>query len=155
MTGRAILTVPLYILQFDGSCDKNPGGTAAYGYVLYRGAEKIDSDGQVVGTGPRMSNNVGEFAGLLKGMEAFETHRQIHGDSSATLLVRGDSQLVINVMSRKWKPHSGKLYYDIYLAADELLRKLRASGKNIVQFEWIPRELNAECDALSKAHLKL
>lgn len=143
----------VYTLHFDGSCGpKNPGGTAAYGYTLHRGAELVDSDKGVIGSGPQMSNNVGEFMGLFHGLQAFDRCKAVQQDKIATLLIRGDSQLVINIMSGKWKAHSDKLYYPVYVHASGTTRKLRASG-NWIQFDWIPREANTECDLLSKAHL--
>lgn len=142
-----------YTLYFDGSCGpKNPGGTAAFGFTLSHFDTEIARANATVGTGPEMSNNVAEYAGLYNGLEAFLF--EIFGKSAraTTLQVRGDSQLVINQMSGRWKAKSG-LYYPWYEKTAELCKRIRKLGVKI-SFDWVPRELNQECDTLSKAYLK-
>jgi len=139
-----------YTLNFDGSCGpKNPGGTAAYGFVLRdisNPASPTTGNG-VIGTGPGMSNNLAEFVALAKGLIAYETVAN-RGDF---LQVRGDSKLVIQVMNRKWRASSDKLYYEGYVLANELLINIRAKGVT-VHFDHVYREMNQECDDLSKEH---
>lgn len=143
-----------YTLYFDGACGpKNPGGTAAYGYILSHFNEELERMDGVIGTGPEMSNNVAEYAGLANGLVAFRCHIADLDMKATTLQVRGDSQLVINQMSGKWKARSG-LYYPWYLKAQEQCKITRKLGVKIA-FDWIPRELNQECDTLSKAYLNL
>lgn len=140
----------IYTLHFDGSCGpKNPGGTAAYGFSLRCGDKRLAAEHGVIGSGPAMSNNVAEFTALFKGLEAF--HTQSH--TPAFLQVRGDSQIVINIMSKKWKAHSDKMYYQAYLETEAITRAIRRTNVHIT-FDWIPREQNTECDDLSKAHLE-
>jgi ribonuclease HI len=139
----------LHTLTFDGSCGpKNPGGTAAYGFTLYRGFENLENGFATIGTGPLMSNNLAEFAGLAAGLDAFRRLCTLRG---AVLNVRGDSRLVINVMAKIWKAREGKLYWPAYLEADKAVLWIRCNGGS-VSFDWIPRELNTECDDLSKVH---
>ncbi len=138
----------MYTLYFDGSCGPvNPRGTAAYGYTLHHAGQKIKEGHAVLGKGEGMSNNLAEFAGLAAGLREFVT--LVPG--AAMLNVRGDSQVVINIMNRSWKPRSSTRYWPAYLEADEWLREIRRSGVQ-VSFDWIPREQNADCDRLSKCH---
>ena len=141
-----------YTLYFDGACGpKNPGGTAAYGYVLYHNDRIIEREHAVVGAGPQMSNNVAEYAGLFGGLDAFLEYVQDRNSRAATLQVRGDSQLVINQMSGKWGAKAG-LYYPWYQKTLYRCKRIRKLGVKIA-FDWIPRELNQEWDDLSKAYL--
>jgi ribonuclease HI len=139
--------VEIFTLYFDGSCWPNPGGTAATGYALYLGSELVTAKHHVLGTGPFMSNNVAEYSALNNGLEAFIRHEK---KGYSTLNVYGDSQLVINQMSGKWKIKSG-LYRFYAIKAKTLCNEIRKSA--LLEFEWIPREQNIEADSLSKAHL--
>lgn len=138
----------IYTLHFDGSCGpKNPGGTAAFGYTLHNFADLLASDHGVIGSGPEMSNNVAEYYALCKGFEAV-IDRFITGYQK--IICRGDSRLVVNQMSKKWKA-TGGLYFPYYKQAVELAKHIRSRGPNVT-FEWVPREHNQMCDDLSKVH---
>jgi ribonuclease HI len=141
----------IYTLYFDGSCGPvNPGGTAAYGFTLSRNGENLEEGHAVVGCGPKMSNNYAEFAGLAAGLKAVES-QLIPGHGRAVLNVFGDSQIVINIMSKRWRANPDKLYYPAWEEAFEVLRRLRQAGVTVF-FDHIPREMNTECDRLSKVH---
>ena len=142
-------------LHFDGSCWPNPGGTAAYGYILRMPCADpkltmVHPKHAVLGTSPRMSNNVAEFAGLYAGLAHYATLFPVSGD---LIQCYGDSDLVVKVMSGIWKPKADKLYYPYYNLCDGIVKNLRSKGV-MVKFAWIPREENEECDALSKVHTK-
>jgi ribonuclease HI len=62
--------------------------------------------------------------------------------------IHGDSNLVINQLADRWRVRKG-LYLAIATETKELLAHLRALGWQI-NFSWIPREQNEECDAFSK-----
>lgn len=48
----------LIVVNCDGLCEPvNPGGTACYGWVAYRGQEKIGEGYGVVCSGPGATNN--------------------------------------------------------------------------------------------------
>jgi len=129
------------IVHIDGLCEPvNPGGTATFGYDIQ------DSDGTVlarksgsVGKGPRMSNNVAEYAALCEALEYLLRERRAESDVE----IRSDSTLVVNQMSGKWKSRNG-LYTEKYLQA----LRLRDKFKHL-RFRWVPRENNEEADALS------
>lgn len=141
-----------YRLFFDGSCGpKNPGGTAAYGFALFKDGEEsaVHTGSGVIGTGPGMSNNVAEFSALYEGLAAFAELE----NSRAVISVFGDSNLVIRVMCGHWKAKADKLYYSYYKLAEGIVKNLRSKG-HVITFDWVPRELNQVCDDLSKAHQK-
>ena len=137
--------------------------TAAYGYVLSNFAEEISRGNAVVGSGPAMSNNVAEYAGLSAGLQAFLDHintpalptnvGQAGLDLNRThLQVRGDSKLVIYQMNKRWKAKGG-LYFVQYEKAAQLCKVLRSKGIKLT-FDWVPRTSNTECDELSKLYVK-
>jgi ribonuclease HI len=133
-----------YLAWFDGACEPvNPGGTASFGVVVK------DDDGIVllkehglVGNGKAMSNNVAEYAGVLRILKYLSSR------PPGRVTIHGDSNLVTNQLSGKWRVRKG-LYLSIAIETKELLAYLRGLGWQI-NFRWIPREQNEECDALSK-----
>lgn len=131
------------IAYIDGACSPiNPGGNASYGVVIYEDDVKIKEANGFIGYGPKMSNNVGEYAALIKLLEWFV--RPGYGKRHMT--IRADSQLVINQMSGKWKTKQG-LYIPYYLRAVELIDKHELQG--LLTFEWIPRDWNTRADRLA------
>ena len=141
----------------DGACEPvNPGGTASYGVIVYRhalGGEDGSTPGfelvwrfyGVVGSGPEMSNNVGEYSALLALLRWYGT-----AEAEETLWVCSDSQLVVNQMIGRFKVRKG-LYGPYYKKVQALLGDLVPLR---VYFKWIPREENRLADELSKQALK-
>ncbi len=136
------------IVNFDGLCEparpggpRNPGGVATYGYLITsdEGIELARGCG-VVGEGEGMTNNVGEYFALLKGLE--RAMLIAPEGSLPQFLVRGDSQLVINQMSGKWHIKS-EMLGAIAIEIREL-----AKGAEI-KYEWVPRERNAAADSMA------
>ncbi len=141
-------------LYFDGACEPiNPGGTAAYGWLLKQDGKIIQSGSGIVGSGNGMTNNVAEYYGLIEGIKAFLKLKK-----SEKLMVKGDSNLVINMVKKQWgwnkkktvwKPHDKMPHLkDLLTQAHQLLEKVDFAA------QWIPREENTEADALSKNHLQ-
>jgi len=123
----------------DGLCEPvNPGGVACWGLVI-RGKQKVMGCG-VVGSGPGVSNNVAEYAALVKALETLVAMRWTDDE----IVVYSDSQLLVNQMSGRWQARGG-MYYAKYLEAKELVKQFSQ-----IRFEWIPREQNEEADALSR-----
>lgn len=142
----------MFTLHFDGSCGpKNPGGTAAYGFALEKAGEIIEHGHGIIGTGPKMTNNLAEFTALARGLLAYLA-RTKEGYENHIINVYGDSKLVIEMMNRKYKPKPEKGYYPGYLLANNILNELRKRGVR-VSFDHIPRDKNTICDKLSKAHV--
>jgi ribonuclease HI len=133
-----------YLAWFDGACEPvNPGGTASLGVVIKGedGTVLLREHG-VVGKGKAMSNNVAEYAGVLHILKYLSSR------PPGRVKIHGDSNLVINQLSGRWRIKKG-LYLPVATETKQLLAYLRGLGWQI-NFFWIPREQNEECDALSK-----
>jgi ribonuclease HI len=133
-----------YVAWFDGACEPlNPGGTASFGVIVKgeNGTVLLREHG-VVGKGKAMSNNVAEYAGVLHILKYLSSR------PPGRVTIHGDSNLVINQLSDRWRTKKG-LYLSIATETKQMLAYLRGLGWQI-NFCWIPREQNEECDALSK-----
>lgn len=132
-----------YNLYFDGSCGPtNPGPFAGYGVVIKKdGMPFYTASGPL--TGQLFSNNYAEFYALYKGLEYLAPLMS----TSDKLFIRGDSQLVINIMNKKWRGKAG-IYYPAYKKALEVLTSIR-NKQSYVSIDWVPREYNTEADKLS------
>ena len=126
-------------IYFDGlSYPKNPGGVAAYGYLVYRDEGLLWKGFGGVGQGRGMTNNVAEYEGL-KAAALWLVDEGIEDK----IVIKGDSELVIKQMKGQYKVSSAtsKKYVPE-------IRKL-LEGKDVV-FAWVPREENEEADKLSR-----
>ena len=137
-------------LFFDGACEPfNPGGTASYGWILKKDGKELKSGHGVIGSGEGMTNNVAEYSGLIYGLEEF-----LKLNLQEKLLIKGDSNMVINMISGKWgwnKKKSKWQPHEKLPHLKELLNQALSLVKKIeYEVEWIPREENKEADALSK-----
>ena len=131
---------------FDGCCEpRNPGGHAAWGAVVKVDGQLVWESSGYCGVGPTMSNNVAEYSGVLAVLNFVNG---IHG----SLLIRGDSKLVIEQLSGRWKIHGG-LYVPFYRQAKTLVDQQRTFRKGNLAFKWVPRDENSDCDYLSKNEL--
>lgn len=143
-----LMTNPVYKAYFDGSCGpRNPGGTAAYGAVIFRHKERIWEHSEVYRPPPgkerQTSNNLAEYLGLIAILEHF-----IHIEAQhEPIVIHGDSKLVINQMAGRWKIKDG-----IYVPFAKQAQVLR-DGFSHIRWQWIPRGQNTIADGLSKAHL--
>lgn len=133
---------------FDGSCGpQNPGGTAAWGFVINDFAgHRLHAGRGTVGRGPGMTNNVAEASGAA----ALLKHIIDEMPHVTEVFIHGDSNIVIRKLGRKGRSdRTAQGHYVPYLnEALRLADKLRARCG--VYFIWIPRERNAEADRLSK-----
>jgi ribonuclease HI len=134
------------IVHFDGSCEpKNPGGVGTYGWIIDRDGQRVASgSGCNSKGGPGSTNNVSEYAGLGFALRWLADHpgTMQPGD---TLVLRGDSKLVVEQLAGRWKCNK------------EHLQKLKQRCLELLvgfggqwRTEWIPREQNTEADALSQ-----
>ncbi len=132
---------------FDGCVEPiNPGGHGAWGLLTYVDGKPFWSRSGYCGHGAEMTNNVAEYQGLLA---AFHDLGEI--EPGGEVIIRGDSKLVINQMSGRWKAKRG-LYKPFYTQAKKSLSALQKKFK--IRFEWIPREENEAADELSKIPLR-
>lgn len=140
-------TTPMTMtLHFDGACTVNPGGVMTFGWHL----DTTDGRRVAEGSGPingypreERSCNTAEFEAALAGLEWVSQFRLLPID---VLRVVGDSQLVINVLSRSWKAkksHLRALAERCRLAVEEI-------DAGHIEYQWVPRERNGEADRLSK-----
>jgi ribonuclease HI len=121
-------------MYFDGGSRRNPG-EAGCGYVVYDEHEEEVMHGYVyLG---RATNNVAEYNGLVSGL----TH--VSRLQFKSLLVRGDSQLVIMQMKGMWKIRNATLK-----ALHGRAKAAEAKLSN-VRYQYIQRNLNKRADALA------
>jgi len=126
-------------VYFDGLCyPKNPGGVAAYGYVVYREGKRIQRGFGAVGEGRGMTNNVAEYEALMTAARWL-----VDEGIDEKIAIKGDSELVIKQMKGEYRVSSAtsKKY------VPEIKKLLE--GKD-VSFSWVPREENEEADSLSR-----
>lgn len=121
-------------MNFDG-CSKGNPGLAGAGAVIYNNNEEIWSGSIFVGK--KSTNNEAEYAGLILGLEkALDMNIK-------TLFVNGDSQLVINQMTGKYKCNSPNLI-PLYQAAKKLEKCFEK-----IEYKHLFRNLNHRADELS------
>ena len=122
------------IVACDGASRGNPGPAGA-------GAQITDPDGVVLaevaeGLGTA-TNNVAEYTAVIRGLErALEL-------GAASVLLRSDSQLLINQLTGRYRVKSPHL--------QPLHRRVRqlAAGFDFIEFEHVRRERNTEADRLA------
>ncbi len=130
------------LVTFDGLCEpKNPGGVATFGFTVDRDGKRVH-EGSGLAAKPYTSeatNNVAEYVGMLKAIEWLVEK----GLQKESVLIKGDSQLVIRQMQGEWKVKS-PLLAPFHRKARELSMKFPS-----LKFDWMPREQNAAADALT------
>ena len=124
--------------NFDGSKKGGKDGVATYGYVLYRKDDIIHEDKGIVGIGEEYTNNIAEYYALLMLSKCIPNYIK----EKEGIVIRGDSRLVINQVSGKWKVNEDRFYYYI----DKIRENLK--GLSVV-YLWIPREENEVADELA------
>ncbi|QGU05086.1 Phosphoserine phosphatase 1 [Corynebacterium comes] len=124
------------IVYADGGSRGNPG-IAGSGTVVYAADGKTVLRDIVYVVGKRATNNVAEYHGMLRGLEAA---RDL---GAQTLEVFMDSKLVVEQMSGRWKIKHADMQ-KLALEARPLLDHF-----DRVTFTWVPRAKNSAADALS------
>jgi ribonuclease HI len=141
-------------IYFDGACEPfNPAGTASFGWVIKDEGKIVAQEGGIIGSGNGMTNNVGEYTGLIKALEALQSL----DIKSGKISIFGDSSLVCKMVSKEWGWNNKKTKWIPHEDAPHLKKLLdRALGLlENYEFEinWIPRQENYEADELSKRPL--
>lgn len=123
-----------FIMNFDGCSKGNPGLSGA-GAVIYCLDDEIWSGSLFVGK--NSTNNQAEYNGLIFGLQ------QALDMNIKTLLVRGDSQLVINQMTGRYKCNSENIF-ELYKQAKELEKDF-----DKIYYAHVLRNNNKRADELS------
>jgi len=130
-------------LFFDGACWPNPGGKASYGWAVSDDGQFHEEGCAIIGQGATMSNNVAEYYGLYQGLKFMKEK----GFQEADIHCFGDSKLVVEQMSGRWRVKGG-LYVDAFKLAYCMSKEFKC-----LTISWIPREQNNLADWLSKKAL--
>ena len=128
-----------FIMNFDG-CSKGNPGLAGVGAVIYSLDDEIWSGSLFLGK--NATNNQSEYTGLIFGLQ------QAIDMKIKTLMVKGDSQLVINQMTGKYKCNSENII-ELHKKAKELEKKFEN-----IYFVHVLRHLNKRADELSNDAIK-
>ncbi|HID65836.1 MAG TPA: ribonuclease HI family protein [Aquificaceae bacterium] len=121
------------VMYFDGASAGNPG-RAGIGIVIILPGKKIKIS-KCIG---KATSNEAEYKALIEGL------RKAKELGVKNLVVRGDSQLVINQVTGKYRVKNERLK-DLYNQVKELEKFF-----NSIYYEKIPREWNKKADYLSK-----
>jgi ribonuclease HI len=132
------------ILRFDGSCEGNGSASATgkWAFTLHGGDGALIDSGSgptIVDAADRVTNNVSEWQGLRAGL------RRASAMGLPGLLIQGDSQLVVLTLNGVW----GSKQPLLTVYRDEC-RDLLAAMNAPWAAEWIPREQNEVCDAMTR-----
>jgi len=128
------INMDIYVLYFDGCCKKNPGPGAS-GSVLYKNNHEIWYDSTF--SGEKVTNNIAEYYGLINGLQ------YLVNNNINYVTIRGDSLLIINQMTGKYKVKSNNIK-ELYNTAKSLESKLTN-----VTYEHVYREHNQRADELA------
>jgi ribonuclease HI len=118
-----------YTLTFDGGSKGNPG--LGYGSYEIEGPHGVEAANRME-FGHNMTNNQAEFLALIAGLKRI-LELTAGQASASSLVIRGDSQLVIRGLKGEWKikhPNVQPLYQD----AGALLKQFGS-----VHLAWHPR----------------
>ena len=132
-TLKGVLPASAHLLRFDGGARPQRGPTAG-AYVLFREEEMVAEGGRFIEKG---TSNIGEYTGLIAGL------KKALSLGIASVMIEGDSLLVISQISGKWKVKDEKMKV-LHAEAMELIGQFRN-----VAAAHIRRGFNAHADALS------
>lgn len=132
-------------VYFDGLCQPyNPGGIACYAFLILakKGQEQQQYSEYGLAAEPfadNASNNVAEYTGIIKALDWLLEYNY----NDQKIIIRGDSQLVINQIKGKYKVRAVKII-PLYQKVKSIISKFKD-----IKIEWIPRDKNKEADKLS------
>ena len=130
------------VINTDGASRGNPGN-AAYAFVLkVKDGELLHQESNYIGSS---TNNVAEYMAVVKALQYVIDHYS--HKAPHTILLRADSQLVVQQLSGKFKIKNAdlKVYYD---QVKDLEQKL-----GDITYLYIPREENFIADRLANQAL--
>ncbi|WP_013320935.1 ribonuclease HI family protein [Gloeothece verrucosa] len=121
----------LPILYFDGGSRGNPGEAAGAAVLVMPDGQKYTVSEYI----SVATNNEAEYTGLIVGLQKAKEL------GIEALTVKGDSQLVINQVNRKWKVNSARMQ-KFYQEVQGLIKSFEK-----VTLDWVPRHENHLADA--------
>jgi ribonuclease HI len=142
-----------WVISFDGAITVNPGGLLGFGYRLVGpGVERTGRGGR--DPAPGNTCNAAEWIGLTNALEHLQRIRAA-GRPVESLLIQGDSELVIFQLGGRYKCHKPHLaeHRD---RCHQLLRDIGLSPYDGTasapwwRATWVPRHRNAVADGLSR-----
>jgi len=125
-----------WLAWFDGSAKPNPGN-CKIACILHSPDGKITQHTAAIGHG---DSSDAEYQALISALTLLTQH--VTQPETQTILLRGDSQVVINdVLTNEAK--ASKLLSTYRYQAQELMQSLPQ-----LQLKWVPRHKNTEADRL-------
>lgn len=135
----------IVLVYCDGSCEPiNPGGYACFGWLVEYRNKIIHADSGCIGSGAGMTNNRAEYEALIKSLEWLSRYQERIKGGHLEVVIRSDSQLVVNQVAGRWNINSDALL-PLARRAQELVAQVGA------RMEWVPRTQNKKADALSRS----
>jgi len=130
----------MYTLYFDGASRSNPG-PASYGGVIYdENNNEIATYKKYIG---KHTNNVAEYLGCFHGVQACIQ------EGIKYVTIYGDSKLVIEQVSGRWKARSDNIR-PIY---NEIKKVLDTNPFEKIEFKHVKRNKNKRADQLANQAL--
>jgi len=140
------------IVHTDGACSgKNPGGVAAYGYHIQMDGRTVREDYGILKEGEGATNNYAEYMAPIKALNWILSSKETI-ESADTVLLRSDSQLLVNQINGEWSVKSSSIV-DLYEELKDLIDQLENLSLT-VEFEHIGREKNGRADGLAQTAIK-
>lgn len=131
-----------YVLRFDGGSRGNPG-IAGSGMVLYDADEGTEVWSGYHFMGDRYTNNEAEYQGILEGL------RCAYAMGARSMVVQGDSMLVIKQLEGKWRVKAENLR-PYYQKAKKLSQQFDSFHVNHIE-----RAENSRADELANEAMDL
>ena len=130
----------MYTLYFDGASRSNPG-PASYGGVIYdKNNNELATYKKYIGN---HTNNVAEYLGCFHGIQACIQ------EGIKNVIIYGDSKLVIEQVSGRWKVKSDNIK-PIY---NEIKNVLDSKPFENIEFKHVKRNKNKRADQLANQAL--
>lgn len=129
-----------WVLNTDGGIAADPSGQAS-GEAAIGGALKAPSETFSGSVGKQQDHHVAEYLALKRGLELARARKLLR------LRVQLDSALVVHQINGEWKvkaEHLKPLHSDVLRLMEDF---------DEVKVAWVPRQANAEADALASEPL--
>jgi ribonuclease HI len=128
------------IVNFDGSCEPNPGGRIGLGYVIRFADGRTPIEGsQEIAPSRANTVNTAEYQALIVALRAYA-----EAGGAGPLRVIGDSQLIIYQMEGRYRVRGALVTF--HQQAQALICWHRWQ----VEFAWVRREENTAADMLTQ-----